>query len=655
MNSFILIEHLKDLLEGSKVKAAVFYSFNFEVEFFEHYLLPIFLPNAGFGTNKIQNNLLWRKYQSQLPPVTVFCDFHAKKDQAPTLEYEVKTVDIPRNEEGKKPCFHPKLTLVLTEDKKTKKEGLIVLGGSNNLTEAGWCSNREGVVSMNFEEQDGMPGPLREGLKAFLDTNWFETGPDARLDQLSEAEDSVLDFIKRCPGNGQDQYRLFSSTQGDLTTQFQDFVGSKEIEELEILSPYHSEGISLLANWQKDFSIQYLKLGIPFVGTDEVGMEEQLFTQMEKAGATWCRLKHEKEKQFRFNHSKVYRFRTGNAFYEIIGSTNFTQAGLRGTENGGNLEVTFGIKRSLSDWHTLLEPGSTDALSFRKADGEEEPRGDRVDVPEVAFTLDWNKEALEYKWDEKKAYSGQIEFVSRSIYIPQKSKSISLHRNPEILEQLAGNPIIPFRYKGHLFHFYPQQIGVAARPLPPELQLNDRQLLELWSLLGDSSDLETKADDLLEQFVERLTEEGDSVLKKVKVDQSDSTLNRMAAHLSGLLRLEEALGKKVKREEMDRQRERIAYYLTVENVDTLPGYLKLLESLHKEKAITTGFYYLLLSVIDERLYGGLIGKLTKKSGQKQLAEEKQKVVQKVRKKVRMQLKEKVDTDKIKWVEEMINA
>ncbi len=139
MNKVIIAEYLKEELKGRAIKAAVFHTFNFDSEFFENYLLPLFLPQIPFGENKIQNTILWKKFQSDLPPITVYCDFHAKAEKGIHLDYLVRAIDVPKHN-GVKPCYHPKHSFILTNDGE-----LIIITGSNNLTEAGWCSNLEGI------------------------------------------------------------------------------------------------------------------------------------------------------------------------------------------------------------------------------------------------------------------------------------------------------------------------------------------------------------------------------------------------------------------------------------------------------------------------------------------------------------------------------
>ena len=145
MKTGIIIEELKERMAGQKVRAALFYSFNFDARFFENYILTQFLSDVSFSNNEIQNAILWKKYQNELPPITVFCDFHAKGTTGPSLAYNVVPIDMPTNDSGRKSCFHPKQSYILLED-----WSLIVIGGSNNITQSAWCSNIECVNVFHF-------------------------------------------------------------------------------------------------------------------------------------------------------------------------------------------------------------------------------------------------------------------------------------------------------------------------------------------------------------------------------------------------------------------------------------------------------------------------------------------------------------------------
>jgi hypothetical protein len=85
----------------------------------------------------------------------------------PGLGYDVVSIDIPTNKSGVKSCFHPKQSYILLED-----WSLIVIGGSNNLTQSAWCSNIECVNVFQFtpylkENERFFPRTLKDRYKDF--------------------------------------------------------------------------------------------------------------------------------------------------------------------------------------------------------------------------------------------------------------------------------------------------------------------------------------------------------------------------------------------------------------------------------------------------------------------------------------------------------
>src|SRR5690606_8576518 len=94
----VLKERLKSLIDGNQVKAALFYTFNFDPKFFENYVMPLLVPEQQFLNNNIGNNIIWRKLYKDgtVPPITVYYDQYAKSlECAPMLDYKLVAVDMP--------------------------------------------------------------------------------------------------------------------------------------------------------------------------------------------------------------------------------------------------------------------------------------------------------------------------------------------------------------------------------------------------------------------------------------------------------------------------------------------------------------------------------------------------------------------------------
>ena len=162
----ILKNRLRDLIAGRKVTAALFYTFNFDPKFFENYVMPLLVPQQTFINNSITNNILWRKlYKDNLvPPVTVYFDQDAKSiDNGPFLDYKLVPVNMPMVGKNKG-NFHPKHSFILVENEDRSTE-LIIITGSNNITQGGWCENIECISEHVLINGKEFPNEFRKGCE----------------------------------------------------------------------------------------------------------------------------------------------------------------------------------------------------------------------------------------------------------------------------------------------------------------------------------------------------------------------------------------------------------------------------------------------------------------------------------------------------------
>lgn len=595
MSNYVLKERLKELIGDRRVTAALFYTFNFDAEFFENYVLPIFLPEVSFGDNKIQNSILWRKYQQELPPVCVYCDFHAKKPEAPALNYAVRLIDLPRSD-NYKPCFHPKLTYVLLDD-----NSLITLVGSNNLTTAGWCSNLEGIVEIVFRNGKYFPQTFKDQFrKLFSTVKQLDPEPER---ELTEAEALVNKYFYKKKYTEEVGNRLFNSTHQSFLSFLKevkrDFNRDRPFKKVEVISPYYSPCTKRIQKIKTTLGVEELLLSIPFENTGVIGMEEGLFVDYEEEGVQWSRIiLQEKEKAYRFNHSKVYRLLGDEQMLTIIGSVNCTKAATSGAKSGGNVETAVLLIDDARNWQGGLRPIDTTGYRFSGNASEEGTDRDRKDVPAIEFILDWAKRQLLYRW-LKNPDTGQVE-LSGSKYPTNDPEGVISLKSAEMLQGLADNAIIRFHYKRQHFDFFPIQKGIEARPISTKLLLSDKQILQLWSAFDEE---QVQSEDL-EKIVEQLTRESDGEFIEIETNETESTMNLMAAHLHGLVQLERKLFKaKLSKKEERYLQKRRDYYLYTDNIDTLIGYYKLLIDLNSKAIITDGFFWLLLELIKTNFYG----------------------------------------------------
>lgn len=602
MEKFILAEKLKEEIAGQKLRAAVFHSFNFDPDFFENYLLPLFLPDIPFGDNAIQNTILWRKFQEELPPITVYCDFHAKAKKGINLDYLVRPLDIKRQKDSK-PCYHPKHSFIVLQD-----WTLLVITGSNNLTEAAWCSNLEGVNFFRFKSKINYPRKLKDSFRDFS----RKIRSDFNL-EISDAEEMLERFFKSQGYTDPAPIEYFDSTQWNINNQlaFGMYIesikeknnGNKPFRKVEVVSPYFSAGISLFNSLKEITQSEDISLSIPFDNTDLVAMDEKLFKEVQGLDFQWKHIVGMRNvKGHRFNHSKIYKLLGEENSFTIVGSVNFTEMAWKGVRNGGNYESAIMYTEPKDKWQDILEPYPLDNLDFTGYVEEEKHKVDtREDVYNLEFILDWGQETLRIINADPENQKGKVVFENASNILLGHEDSFPLSKQQ--IQELNNSTLIKVKpsNKNTHYYYYPTQLNIGSKPLPEYLNLNDAELLMLWSELDDSKNRETSLR-IIDRFIDRITDEsGDIIPEQLK--QSSSTLNLMATHLSGLLGLHKKLYTAVRtlREKAAIEKMR-NYYLFTNNVDTLIGYQSLLKKMIDDGKLNKGFYWLLLSIIDKYFY-----------------------------------------------------
>jgi HKD family nuclease len=610
MKTGILIEELKERMACKKVLAAVFYSFNFDARFFENYILTQFLPDVSFSDNEIQNAILWKKYQHELPPITVFCDFHAKGTTGPSLAYEVVTVDMPFNDEGRKPCFHPKQSFVLLED-----WSLIVIGGSNNLTQSAWCSNIECVNVFHLRPTTlSEPHFYPQGFK-WRFQNFARYVRQDYANENKTAAESLLDkFFGKTGYTNEVNTRFFNSTEsikGSIDTRlFERFILSLKNEfnddqdfiKAEVISPYYSSGITHFNKLSEVLGVNQIMFSVPFENTDYVALKKSNYSKIKESYA-WGSCKFDDGKAFRFNHSKIYRLLGKDNMISIVGSVNCTDAAFRGVEHGGNYETAVAYIDDAANWEDQLEAADDSSFTFTEPKEEEGYEDNRIDAFELEFTIDWIGPKLKVQNKYPSKQKGKIVFDGLDNKMLSDKKTTEIDLTPELVAVLADNSLIKFKPSGidGFMYYYPAQLGLELKPFSAKYNLNDAELLALWQELDEANDKDSMGR-LVEKFVNRITDEFDEE-KEGELDAAKSSINFMASHLSGLLKLKEKLlnnqGSKLEKEI---QKRRISYYLLSDNIDTLIGYQRLIDKMRKSGSINIGFHWVLLRIIESYFY-----------------------------------------------------
>ena len=616
MKTGILIEELKERMAGKKVKAALFYSFNFDARFFENYILTQFLPDVSFSNNEIQNAILWKKYQNELPPITVFCDFHAKGTTGPGLAYNVIPIDMPINDSGRKPCFHPKQSYVLLED-----SSLIVIGGSNNITQSGWCYNIEGVNVFHFtpyanENIRYFPRTLKDRFKHLCRNVRRDV---LTKEHITESEQVIESFFSSIKYTEEAEILFFNSGEEIRTYQekkeglrsFDVFIdrikqkynNGEPFVKAEVISPYYSTGLNHFNTLSGVLGTDQIKFSVPFENTDYVALDEGNYRDI-KERYGWGRCSFDNGKAFRFNHSKVYRLLGNQTMVSIVGSVNCTDAAFRGVADGGNYETAIAYIDDAAKWVNQLEKVDDGSFTFSEAKEEEGYEDNRIDAFTLEFTIDWNKLTLTVKNHKPAKQKGKIIFNGLSNKKLNDTQTITpIVLTPELVSIFADNSLIKFKPTGidGYLYYYPTQVGIELKPFSSKYNLNDVELLELWQELDQANDKESMGR-LIDSFVDRITDEFEED-KDHELNTSKSSINFMASHLSGLLKLKGKLFKEHHtKTDKEIQERRVTYYLLSDNIDTLIGYRRLIGKMKKNGSINIGFYWVLLKIIETYFY-----------------------------------------------------
>ena len=371
----------------------------------------------------------------------------------------------------------------------------------------------------------------------------------------------------------------------------------------EVISPYYSTGLNHFNTLSEVIGTDQIKFSVPFENTDYVALDEGNYRDI-KERYGWGRCSFDNGKAFRFNHSKVYRLLGNQTMVSIVGSVNCTDAAFRGVADGGNYETAIAYIDDAAKWVNQLEKVDDGSFTFTEAKEEEGYEDNRIDAFTLEFTLDWNKLTLTVKNHKPAKQKGKIIFNGLSNKKLNDTQTItSIDLTPELVSIFADNSLIKFKPTGidGYLYYYPTQVGIELKPFSSKYNLSDVELLELWQELDQANDKESMGR-LIDSFVDRITDEFEED-KDDELNTAKSSINFMASHLSGLLKLKGKLFKehhtKTGKEIQER---RVSYYLLSDNIDTLIGYKRLIGKMKKNGSINIGFYWVLLKIIETYFY-----------------------------------------------------
>ncbi len=619
MESHRLKDKIADHIAGYHVHAVLVYSFNFDPQFFENYVMPIFIDQAEFTDVVIYNKILWRRYlkEERIPDITVYCDFYAKDSrQAPALGYEVNCIQVPA-QVGKICNFHPKNLFLLLSKKGEKaipkNQKLILLTGSGNITPSGWCDNFEVFAIDEIISDKDRPNPK---TKNQLQTMISSMNKYSLKNDLSEAERKIDHFLKyvNTPFHGDDKdlRRVFYySTNNSFLNFLQNNIHSEDIKKIEIISPYFSPNANLLQILQKQYHDADILILVPRLRSDEVSISEADFREIQQMNVSWSNWSdQDNAKAVRNQHAKIYRFHARQKVYTVVGSVNFTVPAWEGLEIGrtgtidtkknmGNVESAIMYIENPTSTDTLLRPlekielGNLKFQPVQDIEANDGNAGDR-NAPNITFLLNWREGVLQYEIKDKcRGRKIIFEDILDQKELINKSQKHLL--NSVDLRLLSTNSMIRIKvsqYGGcQSYTYYPVQVNIENKSL--DLKMSALQILDFWNFLGDRDRQLSMSD----QFSQLVTDNS-GIINEAKSDYT-SVLNHIATYFNALIKLEEYLFNKVKDNQLFIQE--INYYLLSENIDTIMHCLSALERQVNDGEFKT-LYWMFMQIAAQNLY-----------------------------------------------------
>jgi len=400
MESAVISDKLKALIDGREVKAATFTTYTFEPEFFELEVIPLLLPgDIPFSSDsRVKEFQVREALRDTKLSLDVFYDlqiFRKEGHSSPTMEYLCHGVHRGNN------AFHAKLILILVYDQYHEHECLLVGAGSNNLTRAGWWDNiecqhwevvRSGKTSRAFLNR------LRDDV-AFLQTEqYLQTKRD------DSGLDKIAAFLRNCSGSNQaDAIAYYGINHINQIGNFPRFIRQQTRSRwsdnnwtLEIISPFFAENTQ---NREHEFffnlGVERIHVLLPIDQEGNALCHPDYFKHIDGLDSLyWADWSPDTKKSlgmtgqnFRRLHAKIYHFYNLKQSWAFVGSVNFSHKAMRENIEAGffvELPTTGPLLKLLKDpdqiehFHapTELVPGVVSPPELQ-------------DIPQLHLAYDW--------------------------------------------------------------------------------------------------------------------------------------------------------------------------------------------------------------------------------------------------------------------------
>ena len=575
IKQLILADAISEAIGDRKVKAAVFFTFQFDPGFFEEEILPVLFQQSFSHVPKVRL-LQLEEIVRALEHIAVYYDQKGLVAGAKPAKLDYRRIAMSRPTG----YFHPKNILILMEeeDEEFRWENLLVVTSSANLTESGWWTNVESAHIEIIDQFQSRYTSLRDDLLGMIS---YAKGMDPFQDEHPALEAIRSFLLKNAQPyqvawvSGRLLPQIYRGKQ-TLADFFGDFI-DRQTYNFEIISPYFDDAetvntvCDLLEVVQPKETRIYLPVAVDGTGLCREGYYDaivalpRVYWGKLPPAVTAASSSIYKDAPQRFVHAKVYRFWNQDRELLFIGSVNLTQAACS-NRNAGNFEtgILVEVPEKYSRWW-LERREERKPQEFRIPQTEEvDPEGTAV-----PFTLlfNWDSNTLEYFWaasvtPNRVLISSQgitqfeIENIKRDAWLALSADAVNT-----IKTLLISTSIVDVTVNDRpSFKLLIREEGMAKKP-SLLLNMTVEDILQYWSLLSPS-----QKEALLSARIGELEEGLGPVIENLPPSKIDSMFDRFAGIFHAFGRLESHVS-----EALENHREREAEYrLLGHKYDSLP-------------------------------------------------------------------------------------
>lgn len=401
-------------LEGKQVLQALFTTYTFKMDFFESEIMWIltakdmdkFSPDSD-----VRRKQLAFYYQQNKLPVTLYFDRKVNnwdKENEQVGNQLIEYLLVPINSGNH--AFHPKISLLLLEDIKTKQKSVLYVNGSNNLTYNGWWENVE-CVNMQLIDRNKISQSL---FNDYTDTlNYLVV----EREKIAGPDEKIKDFFDVLPKELDNTIKeKYFSTLYSKKQSFSEFIKNSinlsDYSILEVISPYFAEDSDKVVELLQAISKPEFrtKLYLPRNAGGELLCTEELFqTVIDNPYISWGSFQPELEKKLllkttikvddeeqvnsRTVHAKVFHWHNSetkkSAFF--MGSINLSYKAFEANEEAGKLFFINNSEELLQEIK-IEEPRFEKEIELLNKDDEIE---DKINYfVGVSLVYDWKDKIL---------------------------------------------------------------------------------------------------------------------------------------------------------------------------------------------------------------------------------------------------------------------